>query len=181
MAEIDDNFWTDMMNWLNTFLSGLSGAKTIPGDYVPVTGDKLGIVTKHSIADETLNDDDMVGALDSVSNADIEDEFYKQGLDVTITNRQSAVKTSGHNWTHRVDFDVDEAHTPTLILLVPYLIPLVSTALTLIFGYLIVSKITSTADKFVDNSGKGVGLTMNMILLVVAILAVVWIIGKAFK
>jgi len=175
MSETDD-FWIELGNWLIAFLSG---QKVISGDYVPVSGDKLGIVNRFSILDETLNDADMVSTLDSVSNADIQDEFYKQGLDITVTNRKSAVKTSGHEWTHEVDFDVNYAETPALIVLAPALITLATVAISFIFGYLIVDKITATTDKFIDVSGEG-ALTINLIIAGIAVLAVIWLIGKVF-
>jgi len=176
MSETDD-FWNELWDWLIAFLGG---QKELSVDYVPVTGDKLGIVNRFSVLDETLNDEDMVSALDSVSNAEIQDEFYKQGLDVTVTNRKSAVKTPGHEWTHGVDFEVNTAQTPALIVLAPALISLAMVAVEFIFGYLIVKKITATADKFVDNSGKGAGLTMNLLIVGIAVLAVIWLIGRIF-
>jgi len=176
MSETDD-FWTELWDWLIAFLGG---QKELSGDYVPVAGDKLGIVNRFSVLDETLNDADMVSALDSASNADIQDAFYNQGLDVTITNRKSAVKTPGHEWTHEVDFDVNEASTPALILLNPYIVGLIITAIIAVFVWLSVDKITTTVDKFVDNSGKGTALTMNLLIVGVAVLAVIWLIGRIF-
>jgi len=176
MSDTDD-FWTELWDWLITFLTG---QKAISGDYVPVAGDKLGIVNRFSILDETLNDAEMVSALDSASNVDIQDVFYNQGLDVTITNRSSKVKTPGHEWTHEVDFDVNEASTPALILLNPYILGLILTAIISIFVWLTVDDITATADKFVDNSGKGAALTMNLLIVGIAVLAVIWLIGRVF-
>ncbi len=178
MAESDDDFWIEMWDWLIVFLTG---QKVISGDYVPIPGDKLGVVNRFTVTDETLNDDDMISALDSASNADIQDAFYDHGLDIAVTNRKSAVKIPGHEWTHKVDFDVTEVHSPALVLLNPYVIGLIITAIISVFVWLSVDKITATADKYIDNSGKGSALTMNMILVVVGILAVVWLIGKAFR
>ena len=176
MSETDD-FWTELWDWIIAFLTG---QKAISGDYVPVSGDKLGIVNRFSVLDETLNDADMISALDSVSNVEIQDVFYNQGLDVTITNRSSKVTTPGHEWTHGVDFDVNAAQTPALVLLNPYILGLIITAIISFFVWLSVDKITATADKFVDNSGKGTALTMNLLIVGVAVLAVIWLIGRVF-
>jgi len=165
-----DDWIAELLKWLMAFLSG---EKHLSGDYIPKAGDEIGITSRYTI-DEELDDDDMITALNSVSNAEIEQEFYAQGLDITVTNRHSQTVRSKHEWTHEVDFDVTSAQTPALILLAPLLISLSKVAIAFIFGYLIVNKLTATTDKVVDKSTAGIGLTVNMLITGIVILVIIW-------
>lgn len=170
MSNSEDGF-AELLNWLLAFLSG---EKHLSEDYIPKAGDEIGITSRYTI-DEELDDDDMVTALNSVSNAEIEQEFYAQGLDITVTNRRSQTVRSKHEWTHEVDFEVMSAETPALIVLAPLIIKLAGLAIAFIFGYLIVNKLTATTDKLVDKLTAGIGLTVNMLITGVVILAIIYL------
>ncbi len=171
MSNSDDMGWiAESLEWLLTFLSG---EKRLSEDYIPKAGDEIGITNKYTI-DEELDDDSMISALDSVSNAEIEHEFYAQGLDISVTNRRSQIVTSKHEWTHEVDFEVRSAETPALIVLAPLIIKLTAIAITFIFGYLIVQKLTATTDKIIDKSEAGAGLTVNILIIGIVILVLIW-------
>jgi len=73
MSSSDDfeDWFAEFLEWLLTFLSG---EKRLSEDYIPKAGDEIGITNKYTI-DEELDDDSMITALDSVSNAEIEHEF----------------------------------------------------------------------------------------------------------
>ena len=165
-----DDWIAELLNWLMAFLSG---EKRLSEDYIPKAGDEIGITSRYAI-DEELDDDDMITALNSVSNAEIEQEFYAQGLDIIVTNRRSQIVRPKHEWTHEVDFGVTSAETPALIVLAPLILKLAGLAIAFIFGYLIVNKLTATTDKLVDKSTAGVGLTVNMLITGIVILAIIW-------
>jgi len=69
---------------------------------------------------------------------------------------------------------VHSAETPALIVLAPLIIKLTMVAITFIFGYLIVSKLTATTDKIVDKSAAGIGLTIHILIIGIVILGLIW-------
>lgn len=145
----------------------------VPSDYLVKTGDVIRqILRGENTGILPLDDDTVISAMYTPSNKQIEDEIYKQtGVRVKVLNRKAEVVTPGRVYRKTIDYRVEEASSPTLMILATIIVGVLGTVVVL---YALDWFLEKNFKLEVPGEGQvnlaGIFLLLAVILLIIALL-----------
>lgn len=149
--------------------------------YFPISPDReleVGDVVKQTDLGENegiigANDDEILSGILSVSNAEIEDEVYKQtGAKIELLSRDASVVESGWKYHHTYEYKIEKASPIAPIMVLAILIPILAAIVVLVAIHW---SIESTKLKM---GGMEISLGAIVVLIIIGVVAAIVI--KAF-
>lgn len=149
---------TSLEDWLEWLWGLLTGWLPVPDTYEHKAGDHIKLAhTIKNIGAIAADDNEVLDALETVPNSQIEDDIYHDcGGRITILSRDAKTVEPGREWDHKIEYKCTEA-SPFPIAVVVYFI-----------GIAIVLYLLIDFTEEVKSIGKEIGAgPMNLFLIAI--------------